>query len=93
MKKETMKTRADWMVYILRCADDTLYTGITNNLVKRLTAHAKGSASKYTRSRRPVMLASVSKAMDKGAALRLEIKIKKTARDRKITVLNQHIIG
>lgn len=93
MKMQNANIRTDWMVYILRCADDTLYTGITNNLAKRLIAHAKGSASKYTRPRRPVTLAATSAPLNKSAALRLEMKIKKTPRASKINVLNQHITG
>jgi len=78
-----------WVVYILQCADASLYTGITNNLDKRLAAHAKGFASKYTRSRRPVTLKAQSHSMDKSSALKLEIKIKKTPRAKKISVLNE----
>jgi len=46
-----------WLVYLLRCSDGSLYTGITNDLPKRLQAHAAGKASKYSRSRLPVRLA------------------------------------
>jgi len=46
-----------WLVYLLRCSDGSLYTGITNDLPKRLKAHATGQASRYTRSRLPVSLA------------------------------------
>ena len=81
---------AEWIVYILECADTSLYTGITNNLDKRLKAHARGCASKYTRSRRPVTLMAKSHPLSKSDALRPEMKIKKVARSRKLTVLNQH---
>ena len=46
-----------WTVYLLKCADGTLYCGCTNNLTKRLAAHNRGQGAKYTRSRRPVALA------------------------------------
>ena len=48
--------RADWLVYMLECADGTLYTGITNDLERRIRQHNAGTASRYTRSRLPVEL-------------------------------------
>jgi putative endonuclease len=48
---------SSWQVYILRCADDTLYTGITNRLQARLKTHNGARGAKYTRARRPVVLA------------------------------------
>ncbi|MGH7672629.1 MAG: GIY-YIG nuclease family protein, partial [Gemmatimonadales bacterium] len=48
---------APWIVYILRCRDGSLYTGSTNDLARRLAAHRAGTASAYTRARRPVWLA------------------------------------
>jgi len=77
-----------WVVYILRCGDDTLYTGITNNIGKRLTAHNRGMAAKYTRSRRPVVLSAVSNPMFRADAMRLELQIKKMAKGKKIATLN-----
>ena len=50
-------SRSRWLVYLLRCSDGSLYCGITNDLPKRLKAHAAGKASKYTRSQLPVKLA------------------------------------
>ncbi|HOW57017.1 MAG TPA: GIY-YIG nuclease family protein, partial [Smithellaceae bacterium] len=73
-----------WLVYILRCSDGSLYTGVTNNMENRLAAHNEGKAAKYTRSRRPVKLMAASAKMTKSAALRLEIKIKKMRRKEKI---------
>lgn len=94
MKKNTPSPEhAQWIVYILQCADTSLYTGITNNLVRRLDAHRRGCASKYTRSRRPVVLRAQSRPMDKSAALKLEIRIKKTPRTRKIAALTQCLIA
>ena len=87
MKAKDTSTDGGWFVYILRCADDSLYTGITNNLKKRLDAHASGVASKYTRSRLPVTFVAASRIMEKGSALRLEIQIKKIPKSRKITKL------
>ena len=72
-----------WLVYVLRCGDGSLYTGITNDLPKRLAAHAAGKASKYTRSRLPVRLAHAEPQRSKSAALKREAAIKKLSRRRK----------
>ena len=77
----------NWLVYIVRCADGSLYCGITNNLTKRLERHNKGTASKYTRSRRPVSLVAVREDLDKSQALKLELKIKKAPSAQKIDLL------
>ena len=69
-----------WLVYLLRCGDGSLYTGITNDLDKRLKAHAAGRASRYTRSRLPVTLAYSERQPDKSRALRREAAIKKLRR-------------
>ena len=65
------------MVYLLRCRDGSLYTGITNDLARRLEAHQRGTASAYTRSRRPLALAYREVLPDRGAALRREAAIKR----------------
>jgi putative endonuclease len=75
--------RSPWLVYLLRCADGSLYTGITNDLTKRLKAHAAGKASRYTRSRLPVTLASVEPQRSKSAALKREVFIKGLRRAEK----------
>ncbi len=77
-----------WYVYILRCADDTLYTGITNDIERRLKAHNAGTASKYTRSRRPVTMVYQEENDTKGNALRRELQIKAMSRQQKIALLN-----
>src|SRR2546429_7738433 len=59
-----------WIVYMLRCRDDSLYTGITNNLPQRLLRHTGGTASAYTRSRRPVRLVYHERQPTRSAALR-----------------------
>ena len=88
IKIEDQSADGGWLVYILRCADNSLYTGITNNLEKRMSAHASGTASKYTHSRRPVALVAASGRLDKVSAMRLEIQIKKTPKARKIEALS-----
>lgn len=70
-------------VYMLRCADDTLYTGWTTDLQKRLAMHNEGKASKCTRARRPVQLVYFEECADKSAALKREMAIKKLDRKQK----------
>lgn len=72
-----------WLVYLLRCSDGSLYTGITNDLPKRLKAHAAGKASRYTRSRLPVTLAYSESQKSKSAALKREAAIKRLRRAEK----------
>ena len=77
----------DYVVYILRCADGTLYTGSTNDVEKRLRAHQSGHGAKYTRSRLPVCLVYQEAAADKGAALRREAASKKLSRSQKLALI------
>jgi len=70
-------------VYILRCADDTLYCGWTTDLTKRLVAHNSGRGAKYTRSRRPVELIYVEEYEDRHDALSREWHIKRMSREEK----------
>ena len=74
-------------VYLLRCADDSLYCGWTTDLARRLAAHGAGSASRYTRSRRPVELAAVVAVSDRSAALREEARIKRLPRAAKLRLI------
>lgn len=75
-----------YWVYILRCADGTLYTGCTNDLSRRLAAHNAGKGAKYTRSRRPVELVYREEVPDKSAALRREAAIKGLSRIEKLAL-------
>ncbi|HUX62553.1 GIY-YIG nuclease family protein [Sulfuricella sp.] len=78
-----------WHCYMLECADGTLYTGITNDLGKRLAAHNSGTASKCTRSRLPVKLVFTEDQPDRAAASRREIEIKRLPRSAKLALLFQ----
>ncbi|MBQ8390303.1 MAG: pyridoxamine 5'-phosphate oxidase family protein [Oscillibacter sp.] len=78
-----------WYVYILRCADGTLYTGSTTDLQRRLRTHNSGKGAKYTRSRRPVEFAYWEQAADKSAAFRREAAIKALTRAEKLRLI-QH---
>ncbi len=75
--------------YILRCADGTFYTGWTNDLEKRLAAHNRGTASKYTRPRRPVEFAYVEAHETKEQAMRREWEIKHLTREEKLTLIEE----
>jgi uncharacterized protein (TIGR02453 family) len=72
-----------WHVYVARCDDGTLYTGITTDPTRREAAHNAGRGASYTRSRRPVRLIHVEPAADRGAALRRELAIKRLPRPEK----------
>jgi len=65
-----------WVVYIVRCSNNALYTGITNNLKERILKHNAGTGAKYTRSHRPVALVWSRVVRSSNQALRLEAKIK-----------------
>ena len=78
-----------WYVYILRCADDTLYTGVTNDPDRRLAQHNAGTASKCTRCRRPVDMVYKEPAEDKGAALKREYAIKQLSRSEKLILIEK----
>jgi putative endonuclease len=74
-------------VYLLRCADDSLYCGWTTDVERRLAAHRAGTASRYTRSRLPVALAAVLPMPDPSAARREEARIKRLPRAAKLQLV------
>ena len=84
----TNKQTNQWFVYIIECCDNTLYTGITNNLDNRIKTHNQGKGAKYTRARRPVTLKYYEIASDKSSASKREIAIKKLSRNQKIKLIN-----
>ncbi len=84
------KPKANWWVYILRCRDGTLYAGVTTDPARRLAQHNAGTASKYTRARRPVAMIYRERAKSHGDALRRELAIKKLSRAAKDTLVAKH---
>ena len=72
-----------WVVYILKCKDGTLYTGITTDVEKRLAAHRSGKGAKYTRGRGPLELVYCEECVDHSAALKRESEIKRLPRQEK----------
>ncbi len=79
----------NWVVYLVRCSDNSLYCGITNNFKNRLIEHNSGKGAKYTRSRRPVELVGISPEMTKSEALKLEYRIKQLPANKKISKLTR----
>lgn len=77
------------MVYLVRCSDNSLYCGISNDIKRRLAEHNSGKGARYTKLRRPVELACISSAMSKSEALKLEYRIKRTSADNKISELTK----
>ena len=77
----------NWFCYILRCVDDTLYCGITNDLEKRLASHNAGTASKYTRTRVPVELVFSEPCADRSDASKREMEIKNLKRADKLELI------
>jgi putative endonuclease len=78
---------SDAWVYMLRCADGTLYTGWSTDVQRRLARHSAGKASRYTASRLPVELAFAAPMADRAAAMREEARIKRLGRSAKLELI------
>jgi predicted GIY-YIG superfamily endonuclease len=76
-----------WFVYILRCRDGTLYTGVAVDLQRRLDAHRCGAGAKYTRSRRPLTLVYRERQPDRSRALKREAAIRRLGRAGKLALI------
>jgi putative endonuclease len=87
-----MKNEQLWFVYVLRCADNTLYTGITTDTARRVQEHNAGAplGARYTRSRRPVTLVHMESVASRALATRREQAIKKLDRRRKLELCAVH---
>ena len=77
----------NWEVYLLRCADGSLYTGIARDALKRLKAHNSGKGAKYTRVRRPVKLVYFEECDSKRSAMKREYEIKQKSRAEKLEMI------
>ncbi|MDU5108970.1 MAG: GIY-YIG nuclease family protein [Clostridium sp.] len=75
-------------VYILKCSDNTLYTGWTTSLEKRLKAHNSGKGAKYTKPRLPVEIVYFEEFQDKKEAMKREYAIKQLSREEKLNLIN-----
>ena len=78
-----------WYLYILRCKDDSLYTGITTDVEKRLEAHRSGKGAKYTRGRGPLELVYKEECGDHSDAHRREAEIKRLPREEKLKLIEK----
>ncbi len=78
-------------VYLLQCADGTLYTGWTFNVAQRVAMHQRGRGARYTRSRRPLTLLYTERLSSRRAAMRREAEIKRWPRSRKLKLVDQSI--
>lgn len=77
---------SDWTLYILRCKDDSLYTGITNNLERRISQHEAGTGAKYTRGRGPFKLVYSEGCNDRSEASKRELEVKALSRKQKLSL-------
>jgi putative endonuclease len=82
-------TIGQWCVYIVECADGTLYTGISNNVSKRLKTHNLGKGAKYTKTRLPVALKWLTECDNRSEASKEEYRIKKLTRKQKLALINE----
>ncbi|MEO5770208.1 MAG: GIY-YIG nuclease family protein [Polyangia bacterium] len=78
---------ASWFVYVVRCRDGSLYTGISTDVEARIARHNEGSGARYTRARRPVRLLYVERKRSRSNALRREAAIKSLSRAEKIELV------
>ncbi len=87
------QVKAAWTVYMLRCADGSLYTGITNAPKKRLDQHLKGKASRYTRARLPVVFVYQESLETRSDALRREAAVKRLTRREKLRLIESAVLS
>ena len=82
-----------WYLYILRCRDGSLYTGISTDVEKRFEAHQAGRGAKYTRGRGPLELVYRENCGDHSGALKRELEMKKLPRERKLRLIEEYENG
>ena len=87
--KGELMTNTGWTVYILECADKTLYTGITIDIDRRVQEHDGGKGAKYTKGRGPMKIAYTETCVDRSDASKREIQIKKLARADKLKLIGK----
>ncbi|MCX5806095.1 MAG: GIY-YIG nuclease family protein [Proteobacteria bacterium] len=80
----------NWLVYLLKCNENTLYCGVTNNLEKRLEAYKSGKGSKHVRAHLPFSLIATSSMMSKSEAMRLEYIVKQAPKENKIEIVTHN---
>ena len=85
-----IKEKQQWSVYMVECSDGTIYTGISNNVSKRILDHNKGKGAKYTKTRLPVALKWLQECKNRSEASKLEHKIKKLSREAKLKKIKNY---
>ena len=87
VRKDRVKLADRWFVYIARCSDGSLYTGIARDVSQRIAAHNEGRGARYTRGRGPLSVCAQRRCSSKGDALRLEYAVKQLPRPAKETLI------
>ena len=82
-----MTERMSWVVYILECSDESLYTGITTNLARRITEHEQSNGARYTRGRGPLSLKYLEYCNNRAEASKREVSIKSLSRAKKLELI------
>ena len=93
MRKSSLRrSQKSWRVYVVRCKDSSLYTGIATDVTRRISEHNTSSrrAAKYCWARRPVVLVWLSSELDHSSALNLELKIKRKKKAEKESMIGGH---
>jgi len=85
------KDTQTFSLYLLECADGSIYTGITNNLEERLKKHKEGSGAKYTRAKKAVKILYTEEYLNRSAASKREIEIKSWTRQKKLALIQQKV--
>jgi len=80
--------KMNWLVYMLECSDNSIYTGITNNLEERLKTHQSGNGAKYLRGRLPIKLVYKENLINRSEATKREIYIKKMSKKEKKNLID-----
>jgi putative endonuclease len=81
-----------WYVYIVQCIDQTYYTGITNNLARRVKTHNSGKGARYTAQRKPVKLVWYEGPVSQSYARKKEIEVKDWRREKKLALIKNFVI-
>ena len=86
-----LRSDGAWSVYVLRCSDGTLYTGVTTDVARRLRMHERGRGARYTRGRGPFELVYTETRLARGAALRREAELKRLPRRAKLALAGPNL--
>ena len=92
---ETHQVVAEWYVYMVQCADGTVYTGVTTDLSRRISQHngALAGGARYTRSRRPVVLVWSAACTSRSAAQKEELAVRRLSRQKKMALIEQYRVS